>query len=102
MKPELSDDILALLKQRPDDAELHQRLGSAYLKQRQLGEALDAYARAFRLAPNDAFICLYLGNLLQLTDPSGARACFERAAALLPNEAVVHWFRGDLSRSQGR
>jgi cytochrome c-type biogenesis protein CcmH/NrfG len=93
------EDVLALLKDRPDDAELYQRLGGLYLKQRDVMEAWQAYMQSLRLNPDDPFTCLYFGNLLSLCDDKKwAWELYEHAAEVAPDLAVVHWCQGDLAR----
>jgi tetratricopeptide (TPR) repeat protein len=95
------DEILALVKERPNDPKLYWDLGGAYLHKRQLLEAIDACEQALNLAPDNAFSFLFLGCLLEAVDAPRARMCYERAAELLPQASIVHWADGDLSRQGG-
>jgi tetratricopeptide (TPR) repeat protein len=100
--PRSVEEVLEMLKERPRDAELYQRLGGLYLKQRDLRAAWQAYMQALELDPDDPFTCLYFGNLLALCDDKTyAKELYERAVKLAPDLAVVHWCRADLHRSQG-
>lgn len=102
MEPRTIEEVLAMLEQRPRDAELYQLLGNLHFKRRDLKAAWSAYMQALRLDPDDPFTCLYFGNLLRLCDDkSYARELYERAAWLAPDLAVVHWCRAEFYRSQG-
>jgi tetratricopeptide (TPR) repeat protein len=102
VEPRTVEEVLALLKERPRDAELYQLLGGLYFKRRDLRAAWQAYMQALRLDPDDPFTCLFFGNLLTLCDDkSYAEELYERAAWLAPDLAVVHWCRADLHRAQG-
>jgi cytochrome c-type biogenesis protein CcmH/NrfG len=97
------DEIHALLKERPGDAELHQQLGSLYFESGELTKAWEAYMQALRLDPDDPFTCLLFGNLLTLCDDRGyALTLFEHAAKVAPDLAVVHWCLGKFYRDVGR
>jgi superkiller protein 3 len=102
MAPETVEHILALLKERPEDAELYQQLGGAYFNRGDLQEAWKAYMQSLRLNPDDPFTCLFFGTLLTLCDDKKyAMDLFEHASSLAPELAVVHWCRANLHRSQG-
>jgi tetratricopeptide (TPR) repeat protein len=97
------DEILALLKERPHDAELHQQLGSLYFEIGELAKAWEAYMQALRLDPDDPFTCLLFGNLLTLCDDRVyALTLFEHAAEVAPHLAIVHWCLGKFYREVGR
>jgi Flp pilus assembly protein TadD len=103
MATETVEDVLALIEQRPTDAELFQLLGQLLLKERRMDEARAAYERALALDPGDPFTHLYLGNWFWFNGQRGeALKRFEHAAELLPDEAVVYWCQGDVYRAMGR
>lgn len=103
MPSETIAQVLALIEQRPADAELHQQLAHLYSKAGQTLEARKALERSLELDSKDAFTHLYLGNWFF---GSGmypeALARFKHAAELLPNEAVAYWCQGDAYGSQGQ
>jgi superkiller protein 3 len=102
MCPKTVEDILALLQERPDDAELYQQLGTLYFERGDLREAWQAYMQSLTLNPDDPFTCLYFGNLLTLCDDKKyAMELYEHAAQLAPDLPVVHWCRAALHKSQG-
>ncbi len=45
--------LLSAIRHSPDDSELHQRLGRAYVRQGDFTSARSAYARAIELRPRD-------------------------------------------------
>ena len=103
MEQETVEDVLALIGERPADAELFQRLGQLYLKAGRFEEARQAYERSLELDPNDPFTHLFLGNWFyagRMYPEALERS--QRAAELLPDEAVAYWFQGDIYRAQGR
>jgi tetratricopeptide (TPR) repeat protein len=96
------EGILTLLKERPDDAELYQRLGDLHFKQGALMEAWQAFMQSLRLNPDDPFTCLKFGTLLMLCDDKKyAMELFEHAIEVAPGLAVAHWCLGNLFREQG-
>lgn len=87
MEPETVEDILALLREQPNDVDLYQRLGGLYFKQRDLHKAWRAYMQALRLNPDDPFTCLFFGNLLSICDDKRwAWELFEHAAEVAPGQ----------------
>lgn len=102
MDPTTVEEVLALLKERPDDAELYQQLGDLHFMQRELMEAWQAYMQSLRLNPDDPWTCLKFGTLLTLCDDKKyARELFDSAIELDPELAAAHWCSGDLYRKQG-
>ena len=102
MDPQTIEEVLALLKERPRDVELHQLLGAMHFKRRDLNAAWQAYMQALRIDPGNPFTCLYFANLLRLCDDkSYARELYERAVCIAPDLAVVHWCSAEFHRSQG-
>ena len=102
MEPTTVEEVLAHLKERPDDAELYQQLGHLYFKQRELMEAWQAFMQSLRLNPDDPQTCLEFGTLLTICkDKRYARVLFDRAIELEPELAVAHWCSANLYRKQG-
>ncbi len=106
MEPKTVEEVLALIEQRPADAEraeLFQLLGNSYLQAGQLKEARTAYEQSLALAPFDPWTHLYLGNWFSST--SRWREALEQfgvAATFLPDEAMVYICRGGVYQQQGR
>jgi Flp pilus assembly protein TadD len=91
MEPETIEDVLALLEERPADAELFQLLGRLYLKERRLEKARAAYEQSLLLDPGDPFTYLYLGNWFWANGQRHeALKRFKHAAKLLPGAPVVY------------
>jgi cytochrome c-type biogenesis protein CcmH/NrfG len=100
--PETVEEVLELLKERPDDAELYQQLGELHFKRRELMEAWHAFMHSLRLNPENPWTCLKFGTLLTICDDKQyARTLFDYAIQLNPELAVAHWCSGDLYREQG-
>lgn len=64
-------EVQGLLRDRPDDAVLHQALGRLHRRQGRLHDALDAFARAVELAPDDAARVVYRGQWRHVRDELG-------------------------------
>jgi cytochrome c-type biogenesis protein CcmH/NrfG len=102
VEPTTVEKVLALLRERPDDAELYQQLGDLYFKQGELMEAWKAFMQSLRINPDDPWTCLKFGTLLTLCDDKKyARELFDHAIKLDPDLAVSHWCSGNLYRKQG-
>jgi len=102
VEPTTVEEALALLKDRPNDAELYQHLGGLYAQRRMVMEAWEAYMQSLRLNPDDPFTCLKFGTLLMIcADKNYARELFDRAIALEPHLAAAHWCSGALYKKQG-
>jgi cytochrome c-type biogenesis protein CcmH/NrfG len=102
VEPATVEEALALLKERPDDAELYQHLGGLYFQRGDLREAWQAYMQSLRLNPDDPWTCLKFGTLLTISDDKHyARELFDRAIVLEPGLAVAHWCSANLYRNQG-
>ncbi len=103
MEPQTVEDVLALLEERPADAELFQLLGELYQHAGRLEEARDAYERSLALNPRDPWTHLFLGNWFYCVGKlQDALTWYKRAAELLPDEAIAYTCQGDAYRSQGR
>ncbi len=97
------EEVLALIEERPTDAELFQLLGRLYIEEYRFEDARAAYERALALDPNDPFTHLYIGNWCWLAGQRGkALEHFKHAATLLPNQGVVYWTQGDIYKALGR
>ena len=102
MQPETIEDVLALLEERPDDAELFQLLGQMYQQADQRDKAREAYERSIALDPNDPWTHLFLGNWFFRHDMlRDALKRFNHAAELLPDEAIAYTCQGDAYRALG-
>jgi len=102
VEPTTVEDVLALLRERPDDAELYQQLGELHFKRRELMEAWQAFMQSLRLNPDDPWTCLKFGTLLTICDDKQyARALFDHAVESDPELAAAHWCSADLYREQG-
>ena len=80
-------DLLApLIKERPQIAQAHYLLASAYLAQQKRNEALAVYRQMTELFPKDPQPPFFVGNiLLAQGQPAEARKAFERAVEISPD-----------------
>lgn len=86
----------------PDTTGMWTNLGSAYLEQGRLDEALAAQREAVRLAPNWAEARYNLGiTLHRAGDREGALAEFRRVVALYPEYAEAYSYMGNLLAEAG-
>jgi cytochrome c-type biogenesis protein CcmH/NrfG len=96
------EEVLVLLTERPNDAELYQQLGDLYFKQRTLKRAWESYMQSLRLNPDDPFTCLKFATLLQFCrDKTAALELFEHAIEVAPKLAVAHWCLANHYREEG-
>ena len=101
-EPTTVEEALALLRERPDDAELYQQLGDLHFKRGALGDAWQAFMQSLRLNPEDPWTCLKFGTLLTLCeDKKYARELFDHAIELNPELAIAHCCSANLHREQG-
>jgi cytochrome c-type biogenesis protein CcmH/NrfG len=101
-EPTTVEEVIDLLRERPDDAELYQQLGDLHFERRELMEAWQAYMQSLRLNPEDPWTCLKFGTLLTICDDKKyARRLFDYAIELAPELAVAHWCSANLYREQG-
>jgi tetratricopeptide (TPR) repeat protein len=101
-EPTSIEELLALLKERQDKAELYQQLGDLHFERREFKEAWEAFMQSFRLNPDDPWTCLKFGTLLTFCEgKEHARELFDRAIELAPELAVAHWCSASLYREQG-
>lgn len=90
------------LAQKPDDADAHFDLGNAYASLKQSADAKAEYEKAISLDPKLDVAYVNLGITLMETDPDAAIAPFQKAAALLPNEARPRFLLGWAYESAGK
>jgi predicted Zn-dependent protease len=76
--------IDALAQKRPDDPFIHELRGQILLESRDLGGAVNAYARAANLAPRNALILAGYGRALLAAKQKGALDVLRRARDLDP------------------
>src|SRR5436305_1422429 len=81
--PKTVEEAIALLKQRPDDAQVHQYLGDLHFERRELMEAWRAYMQSLRPNADDVWTCLKFGTLLTIcADKHYAWQLIDRAIKL--------------------
>jgi len=94
------------LQKSPDDPQGWSRLGRAYFVLRRLEEAKGAYARSYKLAPNDVGIVSAYAGFLYQTNPhetrGEVRAVYSRLRKLEPDHPGVMWFFGLMEYEQGK
>ncbi len=76
--------IDALAQKRPDDPFVHELRGQILLESRDLGGAVNAYARAAKLAPRNALVLAGYGRALLAAKQKGALDVLRRARDLDP------------------
>ena len=80
------DLLTPVVKARPQIAQAHYLLATAYLAQQKRDEALAVYRRMTELFPNDPQPSLFIGNiLLAERQPAEARNAFEKAVEISPD-----------------
>ena len=95
--------LLLAVSRSPDDSELHQCLGKAYIKQHDYTAAQSAYARAIELNPQNPWNHLYAGNAsYSLDDYTQALQHFEAARRLAPRLAIVWVSMADCHAALGQ
>lgn len=109
--PRTMDEAIARLEAElardPRQVEGLRLLGRAYLQQQQPDKARDAFARAARLAPDDADVLVEAAESRALAAPDrrfddDAIALLEDALRLQPMHQRGRWFLGIALRQQGR
>jgi cytochrome c-type biogenesis protein CcmH/NrfG len=101
-EPATIEQALALLKERPNDAELYQQLGGLYFQRGDLNEAWQAFTTSFHLNPDDPWTALRFGTLLTICDDKKfARTLFDHALNLAPNLSTAWWVSANLHRKVG-
>ena len=100
------DPLLALQKSAqllPNDAGVHNNLGSALQDRGQLEDAAACYRRALKLKPDFAIAHRNLGNVLvELGQLDGAVASFRRAVKFQPDFAEAHSNLGNALHELGQ
>ncbi len=105
----LGDAIAQLeseLQRNPEQAEGWRLLAQAYQRENQLAKARDAYAKAVKLAPNDADIATEAALSRALADDKRlfdveAVALLQRALESQPDHQRARWFLGIAQRQAG-
>jgi Flp pilus assembly protein TadD len=82
------------LEKRPDDAEAHFDLGNAYASLKQTPDAKAEYEKAISLDSKLDAAYVNLGITLMETEPAEAVEPFQKAAALVPNQARPQFLLG--------
>lgn len=82
------------LSRRPDYGEAWENLGSVLVKQHRFGESLNAFSEAEALRPGPSLWMARGTALVAMARPVEALADFDRALAVRPNDAGLHWNRG--------
>lgn len=90
-------DLEGRVKANPADAESWQRLGWAYFSSGRYPDAVNAYRRATKLAPDNGTFWSSLGEAVVMASehdpmPQEAAAAFDRAVALDPKEPRARYF----------
>ncbi len=87
----------------PLNGEVYDRLGDAYLRNRQFSDAQHALNRAVLLEPNATGPYILLGKLmLSQQNPVMASMYLERARQMDPGNYMTHFLLGQAYRTQGR
>jgi predicted Zn-dependent protease len=87
----------------PLNGEVYDRLGDAYLRNRQYAEAQHALNRAVLLEPNATGPYILLGKLmLNQKNPVMAAMYLERARQMDPGNYMTHYLLGQAYRTEGR
>lgn len=93
------------LQKSPDDPQGWSRLGRAYYVLRRLEEAKGAYARSYKLAPNDPGIVAAYASFLYQMNPQATRGevrtVYSRLRKLKPDHPGVMWFFGLVAYEEG-
>ena len=79
-------------------ADLHRTLARAQFASGSIADAAASAQRAVELAPGDADAWNVLGLCLENREPEKARACWEKASALVPRAPEAHFRLGNLLR----
>lgn len=108
--PETLGDAIAQLEaelqRHPEQAEGWRLLGQALQRENQLAKARDAYAKAAKLAPDDAAIATEAAQARALADDkrlfdAEAVALLQRALKSEPDNQRARWFLGIAQRQAG-
>lgn len=97
----------AQLARDPAQAEGWRLLGNAYLEQQRGAKAFEAYARAVKLAPDDADLLVEAATARATVDPgrrfdAAAVAMLRHALQVQPRHQRARWFLGIAQRQAGR
>jgi tetratricopeptide (TPR) repeat protein len=82
---------------RPDDAELNQRVGDLFARQRSTLEAVSYYRRAFQLDPQRIDAAMAEARLLAFEDPARAKELVAIGLERAPDRALVQQTRSHVA-----
>lgn len=97
--------LRAALEKKPDEPEGWRLLGQSLAAQQDFAGALDAYARALKLAPDDADLLVETAQVRMLSQRKADTETFamlSRALELQPNHQRARWFLGVAQRQAGQ
>ncbi len=93
--PEAIGEFQEALRNKPDDAAIHNDLGLAFAKLGNLQEAIEQHKEALRIKPDDAEAHNDLGAaFVKLGNPQEAIAQYKQALRLKPDYAEAHYNLG--------
>ncbi len=98
-------ELRAALEKKPDEPEGWRLLGQSLAAQQDFAGALDAYARALKLAPDDADLLVETAQVRMLSQRKADAETFamlSRALELQPNHQRARWFLGVAQRQSGQ
>ena len=98
-------ELRAALEKKPDEPEGWRLLGQSLAAQQDFAGALDAYARALKLAPDDADLLVETAQVRMLSQRKADTETFamlSRALELQPNHQRARWFLGVAQRQAGQ
>jgi tetratricopeptide (TPR) repeat protein len=77
--------LLELIKERPQDGQLHQQLGKVYVELNEMPSAIECFQQAVVLDPRDADSIYWIGGVKQrMGDIEAAGAAYAQAALIQP------------------
>jgi predicted Zn-dependent protease len=104
-RPNRDDVVLQyekLVKQDPQNPELHYLLGFAQLTQGNLAQAQKNYEQARKTWPENAGLERDLGRLYgEIGNFTAARSAFEQALSVEPNEPLTYLYFGEMLEKSG-
>ena len=98
-------ELRAALEKKPDEPEGWRLLGQSLAAQQDFAGALDAYARALKLAPDYADLLVETAQVRMLSQRKADAETFamlSRALELQPNHQRARWFLGVAQRQSGQ
>lgn len=97
-------ELRAALEKKPDEPEGWRLLGQSLAAQQDFAGAIDAYARALKLAPDDPDLLVEAAQTRMLSQrraDTEATSMLSRALELQPNHQRARWFLGVAQRQAG-